>query len=757
MQLQVCYYFGIGHQIRLLFSKAKFREARKIKVDFSKPGSWFSSWHARWINGRTGGAATHENNVPLQEGLGEAFEQNNGVYSLHFDWIQVNSTRSKSKSLGVIMLRNDSIDESVMNVDEFGAPVMVMEGQPACMDIHWKIIADEFARLERDGIEIQYPGEHGVVQFNHKAFLVRVFCDAKAREKLLKCRGANAKRPCPYCPIESSGNAKIFGYNSPISCTEYDLEAFVERYRMQREDFAPVPPPGSKKDILIGDADRPKYDTKSLRKRYELIHEANNMRHLNSSELLEIKQTIGLNGMCHIAWHDDLTALHPLHFVYLPLFHLLILGLVEKFLVYMFKAKKDEWETRRSEMQPVLLNIKNAETAMKGVIRNCDLQDEQIDMRNWSGFLISNLMDFLETYSCYLFNEEVIGFKLLSDEGLRAWGLLRRAVLYFVRDTEGMYEQYDEKREEASKTLLEYAKICEQFMPDLCVQNLHIAVCRLAEQEKICGRPNLSHDMFTERTIRIAKQLPYKDNHALSFTRRWLLKETGVWLKDKKGYSNPFEKDRGTMHTHCIEGPMGHGHEITEDFLRSSLITQFEIEDEETGGRGPLEQLEVYKVLEHNSALLHRGGRYETIKSTADLRENEKFSKLVLIDLEQQTRLALITKIFQVIKGEQPIGMGAICNVLKYEDPIFHPDSGIVYKFKKYCDNGNISGPVDFNECDFEEMHLSIPLSDIQTKVSMYVRPGDLRAKRNETIRSGYYWVYCASNGGRSGQFQRRS
>ena len=748
---QVCYYLGLEWKIKNLFSMEDFRKAFLREIKYHNSGSWWNSWHARWINGQTGGAANEHNDIPLLEGLGEAFQPENSVYSLHFDWISIKTGKKKQHSIGAIMLRCDGVDESQINSDKWAMPLMIIPGpkEPLSMNIHWQIIGDEFARLERNGLNVHYK-EDGVLKgFLHKPFLCRFFCDAKAREKLLKCRGAAAKKPCPFCSFESSGNSKIFGYHKEVEYDEFNLNTML-----YYSGTGEVPPVGKVK-VQMGseDAERIKYGIEDLRDRTEICEAANN----SDMSLLRKKQihrVTGLNGKCDILWREDLKAIHPIHCVYLPLYHLLILGIVDDFLKYIFKTKLDEWEAG-DVMQPNREGVLELQKAPSGIIRNCDLKDPCIDTKNWSGFLISSLSTFVETYSCFLFNEEVCGFQSLSPFALKAWGHLRKAVMYFIRDSEEVFDDWTRRRQEAQDNLLQYAKICEEHMPSLCVQNLHVAVCRLADQEAYCGRPNISNDMFTERTIRILKQFDYRNNHEASFVKRHLEKEALMRLSEDMGYDIALKlrksDDLHPSRAMLYDDINGKSHLLGCGRMADIALTNAVLHSVSASQ----ETLSTLTLLQHSSAVIHSGNRYETVKSLLDDQEIKKFSKIALVKWQGVSRLAIMKTFLRVVKDGQTQLRLAVCDLFHSAEAIHDENCGTVYRFRKFRKGRKDMEIDDYVEEDFEARDICIPLSDVTTKVCQYVRQEDLNKTmiRNDThVHHGYFWVYCGTSLARSGQ-----
>lgn len=757
---QVCYYFGLEHQINQMFSFSDFRTYFQKPKIFDKKGSWWNSCHARWINGQTGGVANENNAEPMTpDNLGDAFKDQNGIYSLHFDWIQIKkqskSGKNKMHSVGAVMLRNDSVEEDRINTERWAMPLMIIPGprEPPSMNIHWRIIGDEFSRLERDGMRVKYAENGEQKEFHHKPFLARFFCDAKAREKLLKCRGAAAQRPCPYCCIESSGNSKIFGYCKPV-----EFDDFVLEHLISYSDPGEVKPKELKKSVHIGvtDPKEYKYDVKQMKERSDLVERANKSG-LSKLRKLQVHRVTGLNDKCHIIWRPDLKALHPIHAVQLPLYHLLLLGLVSNFLEYMFGSRADG--EQHVEMKPNNHGVIKIREAPKGITGNCDLQDKCIDTTNWSGFLISSLSCFLETYSCFLFNEEVTGFRTLSAKAGEAWNHLRSAVLYFLRDTEEIFDDWQYHRNEAQSHLEAYAKICEEYMPELCVQNLHVAVCRLADQERFCGRPNISHDLFMERTIRWLKQYKsIKNNHEKTFVMKELLKSSLTWLNSHMADESPnvhpaqeqaVSDEQAVLFDEISSDEsylMGVGTRPVESGLEAALLESHKM------GQSP--GVHEWKVFLHPSALLKQFNKCEVLKSMLNDQEQTNFSKIIIFRQDDTERLAKVKSFFRITQDGQTVSRGAICDVLKYAEAIHSPYYGTVYKYRKHYIGRERPTLWENSDEDFEARDWCIDLRDVVTKVCHYIRPDDQDNPRvlSDLNSSAFYYAYCATSKSRSGK-----
>jgi hypothetical protein len=672
-----------------MYSIKEFRESRKRGKTFDKAGSWWSSKHVRWINGQTGGQASDSNTIPIETGLGEAFQPNNGVYSLHFDWVQVTKIGKKPYSVGLIVLRCDDVEESKLNTDEWAMPLMVIPGpqEPSCMDIHWEIIRSQFHEYSEGGRELKIAyKESGVLhEFTHKPFLVRVCCDAIARHKIMYSRPAASLHVCPWCWIESSTQekSKVFGYLKPVKHALFNWDDFLQ---MRNSDIKPI----DEVDIHIGVTPESDYKvTLEQHQRRSEILDALNQSKASKAFRMKAKKHLGLSGKCHISW--SLKTLHPLNFVYLPMYHLLFLGIVKDFLKHIFRSDKALAQVT-AIMEPNWSNCKEFAKARGRIILNSDISEQCIDLDNMQGWLISTLIAFVETHSCFMFNEKVAGFELLSRTCKKAWGYLRRAVLYFLRDPEEPLDSENLKqlREIAKSNLIEYARMCEEHMPSLCVQNLHIGICRLFDQEEFSGRPNICHDLFTERVIRHLKKFPYRRNHEKSFVYRQLYREGRLKL----------------ARTHDVEGPEQPMETANEDWLHFDTINQNRNEYLLGKGIRILEGDKLYfdalkivpdmtqlednglgqnlLVFRHAEMLRHRSNRFETIKSLDSKKERKKNSKVVLIDYQGQQRVAVVTAFFRVSDDSQTLHAGFECRIYKYQEPIHDEDTGTVYRYRHH-------------------------------------------------------------------------
>jgi hypothetical protein len=748
-----CYYMGLQHQISTKFQMKDFRDSLKKGKRYDTPGSWYNSKHSRWINGQTGGAANENNDLSISDFPGEAFKQGNSIYSIHFDWVQIKTSKRRSHSVGMMILRNDSVAEEEINNDRWAMPIMVIPGpkEPGSLQIHWKILGDEFSRYERDGMVINFVEEGNVVQVIHRPFLARFICDAAARPKILFHNGAMASSPCPWCDFHSSGNGKVYGYCSPIEYTDYDFEEMLEyagtgEYSSDR-----------KKSVQIGVTHPSGYKrTKSdIEKIYSIVERANTKyckKIISKLRLSQIRRETGFKDRSEILLRPDLKAVHPIHAVQVPIYHCLLLGLVSDFLKHIFlelNVENSSWDILKPDQE----GVKKLATAPDWIIRSCDQTDRCIDTRIWSGFLVSSLLTFVEVYSCFLFNEEVCGFKTLSETASKAWGLLRKGVLYFIRDERSTFDDLEQSRSNAVQNLLDYAKICEEHMPSLCTQNMHIALCRLPDQEEFCGRANITHDLYMERNIRMVKEYEksYRQNHEVSFVKRVLEKSVTPWLSQHMGESLSHDPTREEEDCDCplagdVACMIGKG-SIYEPPFEANIILDRCLEALPEGTEGL--DYSHWQVLSHSSAFLQQFNRVERIISMQNNKETLKFSKIVVVHYNGEERLALVRNLWRVTHLGQTRARGAIVDIFHKAESIKSEEFGNIYRYRKFWTDMMSLKPCDFIQEDFEETSVMLNLEEIRGKVCLFIRPDD-RGQQTSS-QDGFYWVYCATSKSRSG------
>lgn len=395
-----------------------------------------------------------------------------------------------------------------------------------------------------------------------------------------------------------------------------------------------------------------------------------------------------------------------------------------------------------------------------------DMKDACIDLNNMSGWLISSLVAFVEVHSCFMFNERAMGVHVLSAVARKAWGHLRHAVMYFLRDPEEVISLEDWQvgegkrlRTAAKQSLIEYAKICEQYMRCLCVSNLHIAICTLFDQEEYSGRPNICHDLFTERVVRKLKKFSYRKDHEKSFVYRELQREACMELarEHSLGHSDLCMSVSGQGDKYdisndviCLLGCGEECHPFDGIYQQTKSIYTSLLEDDENMDSNSYPWDRDHRIFSHSELYLKHSDRFETVKSLRCLKEVNRNSKVVIITIQGSERLALVEIFSRVVRRNETVSRFVHCHIFKYERPEDDHYSGKVYRYRHF---GSLLSSTDWVgqhcEDDFEEMNVILPVEVIVGKVVQFISPVAYKDNGNG---KEYHMVYCARSRSRSGQ-----
>lgn len=148
----------------------------------------------------------------------------------------------------------------------------------------------------------------------------------------------------------------------------------------------------------------------------------------------------------------------------------------------------------------ILVTKKELEKLESAVFTNFQVKKPYTQLHLCYTWISEEVGVFLEVFSAFLFNSQALGVRVISQEAEQAWHLLRQVVLYYLgRPTE---EKMD--MDIAHQKIYEFAKICEEENYLALVKpNLHTAICRLREQEKVLGHLRHLGELWMERALRI--------------------------------------------------------------------------------------------------------------------------------------------------------------------------------------------------------------------------------------------------------------
>jgi hypothetical protein len=140
------------------------------------------------------------------------------------------------------------------------------------------------------------------------------------------------------------------------------------------------------------------------------------------------------------------------------------------------------------------------------MIATCDFGRKYTDIISKKGnWTMEDWFHWMETWSVYVLMPAV-GENVLPSKLREMWALLRAGLLYFCRLNPALDAAQDAGA--AVAALRGYAKLVEQeFGVRMCKFNLHLLLCRLAEQETQRGKVAYSTEYWVENLIQWAKSV----------------------------------------------------------------------------------------------------------------------------------------------------------------------------------------------------------------------------------------------------------
>jgi hypothetical protein len=119
-------------------------------------------------------------------------------------------------------------------------------------------------------------------------------------------------------------------------------------------------------------------------------------------------------------------------------------------------------------------------------------------MTKIGSYTMEDLVNFIE-FGCIRMFDGVI-----DDDVAAIWESFRSAILYFLREKK--VHGVKKKLHRAHKKLLEFARLLyARFGIHACKYNLHVLLCRLVDQEKVCGAIRQCTEYWIEMLVQWAK------------------------------------------------------------------------------------------------------------------------------------------------------------------------------------------------------------------------------------------------------------
>ena len=215
---------------------------------------------------------------------------------------------------------------------------------------------------------------------------------------------------------------------------------------------------------------------------------------ITKTKLQEARKSTGSKGLSIIPFILPYVDYNNLFVV--PVAHVLLYGLVASFINYILR------DGNQGPDYPVLNSAtrKTIQQRGSGIGVTSEFGRRYKDVIKYKGsYRMEDWLHFATTFSNFLFFEGT-----LPDPLEKMWSLLQIIVHHYCHGLP--FSQVD--AEVAANALLEYANLVEEhFEAKMCTYNLHIAVCRLPEQERQRGSAAMSMEFVVERAMQIFKQL----------------------------------------------------------------------------------------------------------------------------------------------------------------------------------------------------------------------------------------------------------
>lgn len=211
---------------------------------------------------------------------------------------------------------------------------------------------------------------------------------------------------------------------------------------------------------------------------------------ITKTSLRQIRRNSGAKGLSVIHYMLPYCDYNNLFIV--PVAHVLLYGLVASFISYILK---DGCKHQLSSATRKIITERGKDIGVTS-----EFGRSYKDVIQYKGsYRMENWLHFTLVFSHYLFMGDIL------PEPLREmWELLQMIVLHYCHGIP--YSQLD--ADQAAAALKHYASLVEaNFEREMCTYNLHIAVCRLPEQERQRGSAAVMMEFVVERAMQLFKQM----------------------------------------------------------------------------------------------------------------------------------------------------------------------------------------------------------------------------------------------------------
>ena len=336
-----------------------------------------------------------------------------------------------------------------------------------------------------DGIEVTPVDASGNKEapMRHVVVLTGLYADTPARMKVANTVGsASAYLACQWCNFAGTkssaseaeagdtGRAMLFrGYSKPAQVSAGPLAGTDVQIHHPRNDHP--------QRVLT---------SAKMCRRGEMV-EAGRATAKNT----------GCLGQCMIM--KELPYTDYVNFFMLPFGHTVFLGVVKDFLHLLLDPSLPFSREVFVVNNEARKRIKEAEASF---VLTSDFGRSYMGVDKFGQYVMENWCRFVEVFSVFLFSQDVHGMDVLPPLAKKAWGHLRRFVMYHMR---GYAHGGVVAANKARMEILEFAKLMDDHYPRACKLNLHLLVCRLHLQEQQRGPVYLELEYWVERLIQLCK------------------------------------------------------------------------------------------------------------------------------------------------------------------------------------------------------------------------------------------------------------
>lgn len=468
-------YFGVGEAIRTrLFSNPLFTKLRTT----GREDNWYSSPDAASLNNKLGGKLFGDPSF--------------SAYALGYDFAGL--FNFKDHSTGLVFLRCEDLPSQERTKREYHVPLMIIPGpqQPTDLDAYFNLILTEMREYgpggpglvvspvsrEADGSLVRLPPTM------HRVVLTTLYADTPARVKAGQfMKSASAYLACQFCwfagekantNAQVDNNATLFlGYNQSVTASRGLLMGQA---------------------LQIGVDDQARLLTNSQqRERARLVEGIKDEPDFDAGHY-------GCAG--YSVFHKALPYIDYNNFFVLPFAHSVFLGVVKDFMRLVTGVLG-----RRGKAKDCCISYRGLRLIKEreqDYVLTSDFGRPLSSIVSKSGrYVIENWVRWVDVFSTYLLSKECHGEEVLPPQMKKAWGHLRRFILYHMRPAGEPFTQ--QACDEARYEFLSFCKIMEQAYPQSCKLNMHLLACRLHIQEQQRGSIYAETELWVERLVQLCK------------------------------------------------------------------------------------------------------------------------------------------------------------------------------------------------------------------------------------------------------------